>query len=125
MTQGDVWRIFYGDGSEFCNADGEPWDAPRMNVQAIAVSDDDVGWFLNCGEDYFYFEQERGGWQCGDIHTMHDHLLRARRPLVLFGRMMTDAAWAKFHARVRDTLGPKQGWKARESARQREQIKKP
>ena len=44
--------------------------------------------------DYFYYEPNHGGWNdCTDLFSLHDHLLRADYPLVIFGRMLSDAQW--------------------------------
>ena len=107
------WSIFYEDG-EFSSDDGSPWDAPRQGVQIIAQCDEWVGYKLAHGSDYFYYESERGGFAGCDLFGCYDHLIRADKPLVLFGRMMSDEAFKAFFARVKKKLGPKQGWMTRE-----------
>lgn len=110
MKQGDRWIIFYTDGSIFTSADGTPWDAPRRSVQSIAVSRDAEvrDWYNINMFDYFYWEeytkdgQPVGGWQGGDGFTMYDHLLRAKHPCVLFGRMLSDAGWKSLHRKMRE-----------------------
>jgi len=104
------WRIYYEDGSVFTDTDGTAWDAPRLAVQMAVQQDDRVGYKYVSGEDFFYWEPERGGWVSTAQWGMHDHLIRAKRPCVLFGRNMDDAAWSALHRRVKDEMGDKQGW---------------
>lgn len=110
-----TWRIYYGDLSVFTDKDGTPWDAPRQNVQAIAQKDDRVGWRLISGKDFFIYEEAVGGWRETDF--IHDHLLRAKTPLVLYGRQMTDEAWFSLFRKITTELGPKQGWLMTEDRR--------
>ena len=96
FKQGDRWIIFYTDGSTFCSSDGTPWQAPRRDVQCVASSKDekDSDFYLIQQIDYFYYEPNHGGWNdCTDLFSLHDHLLRADYPLVIFGRMLSDAQW--------------------------------
>jgi hypothetical protein len=52
--------------------------------------------------DFYYYEEENGGWnEADDLFTVFDHLLRAKQPLVLFGRMLSDAGWRDTHKRMR------------------------
>ena len=107
------WVIYY-EGAEFSSRDGSPWDAPRQGVQIIAQIDSWVGYELIFGKDYFYYEEDRGGWQTCDQFGFYDHCIRAKYPCPLFGRMMSDEAFKEFREGVKGILGPKQGWKQKE-----------
>jgi hypothetical protein len=102
MKQGERWIIFYTDGSVFTSADGTPWNAPRRDVQSIvSVKDNGTDWYNVNMHDFFYWEEENGGWNEGDGFTLYDHLLRANPPCVLFGRMLSDVNWEKTHKAMR------------------------
>lgn len=116
MKQGDRWIIFYTNGDTFTHADGTPWDAPRRSVQSIASLRVDTkgngeDWYNVNQRDYYYYEPPKevspgfwvdvGGWnEAGDLFTVFDHLLRAKHPCVLFGRMLSDAAWRETHKAI-------------------------
>lgn len=103
-----MWRIYYGDGTVFSDQDGDPWAAPRQNVQVIVQVDARTGWRWISGKDYFFFDVERGGWR--ETDEWRDPLISTRHPVILFGRWMADEEWAALFARVKRELGDKQGW---------------
>lgn len=86
-----MWRIYYGDGSEFSSDDGDVFDAPRSDVQLIAYLNPNTGKTdLISQSDVYYYEPEKiewGWWYCSR-EGMVLHLLRAKRPLVFFGGMI-------------------------------------
>ena len=86
-----MWRIYYGDGSTFSDEDGSPFDAPRTGVQVIAYTNPSTGKIDRLSQaDFYYYEPECtdwGWWHCGP-ETMTLHLIRAKRPLILFGEML-------------------------------------
>lgn len=97
MKQSDQWVIFYRDKSTFnWLDDGGPWDAPRTDVEVIVCNHPETGYVNIHGEDYFYFEDEAGGWQAANREDVLLHLIRARYPCVLFGAMMSDAEYREF-----------------------------
>jgi hypothetical protein len=112
MIQGERWIIFYTDGSVFTSADGSAWDAPRRSVQRIASGRADKhNDFYNVQQyDYFYWEPEHGGWNGGDNFTIFDHLLRAARPCVIFGRMLSDEGWQDRHKKMNDYCEKHRQW---------------
>ena len=110
------WRVYYGDGSVFSDAEGSPFDAPRADVQAIA-QEKSPDFEVVHGRDYFYWEPERGGWHSSDIFGAFDHLIRAPRQCLLFGRMLSDEAWRALFARVKADAGERSGRYARERHR--------
>ena len=93
-----------------------PWDAPRLDVMAIASYSEKVGFYWIYGSDYFYFEEDRGGWQKADQFTLWDHLVRAWQPCVLFGRMLSDKDWDELWQRIQTDFSglEKNGWLERE-----------
>ena len=108
------WRIYYGDGSCFSSEQGTPWDAPRVNVQMIIQEHPRVGWEIVSNADQYYFEEESRGWYSAEGFTLWDHLVRAKMPLVVFGRMISTG---HFDALVKRVMGdleregkPKTGW---------------
>ena len=107
------WRIYYGDGRVFTDADGEPWDAPRVDVQVVAQAKDG-DYELIHGRDHFYFEPERGGWMTTEIFGAIDHLMRARRQCLLFGRQLSDADYRAVLSRVHADCGERTHRYARE-----------
>ena len=117
MKQGERWIIYYEDFSTFSCDDGSPWDAPRLAVMAIASYSEKVGFYWIYSSDYFYYEIDRGGWHKADQFTVWDHLVRAKQPLVLFGRMMSDKGWDELWNRIREDFAElnKDGWLQREA----------
>ena len=99
-----MWTIYYGDGSVFTSEDGAPSDAPRTDVQVIAIDNPKTGVAFEQGSDYFIYEPERVtlGFVGVDIFGMQDHLLRAKRQCVFFGRHMTDEEFWAFYANVKE-----------------------
>jgi len=109
LTPG-YWIIYYAD-NKFSSEDGTPWEAPRQGIQVIAEQHDQVGYRLSHGNDYYYFEQESGGWASCDLFGLYDHLIRAKYPCPGFGRMMSENDWDELFTKVKVDLGDKQGWK--------------
>ena len=98
MTQGERWIIFYTGGDIFTSAMGSPWEAPRRDIQSIASSRPGGGHYNVNQRDYYYYEADNGGWnEANDLFTVWDHLIRADRPLVVFGRMLSDENWKRHH----------------------------
>lgn len=52
------WIVFYGDGSTFSNLDGEPYQAPRANVQILIQLDADNKWVFYEKRDHYVW-----GWR--------------------------------------------------------------
>lgn len=98
------WRIYYGSGALFTNEDGTPWEAPRVDVQAIAQPNERTGWHILHSADAYYYEDEREGWNKADGFTKWDHLIRAPQPLLVFGRMLPGYAYQKVLERAQADL---------------------
>ena len=45
------WKLYYGDGDTFSDADGSWEDAPARDVQALVIEHEDVGYEVNEGSD--------------------------------------------------------------------------
>lgn len=110
------WRV-YTSSSVFTDQDGQPYDAPRVDVQVI-VQGRGGEYELVHGKDYFYWEAERGGWHATDIFGAFDHLIRAPRQCLLLGRMLADDEWSALFDRVKIECGPRTGRYARETLRE-------
>jgi len=110
------WRIYY-EREVFTSEDGSPFDAPRVGVQVI-VQEKDGDYTLIHGRDHFYWEEDRGGWMTTEIFGAIDHLMRAKRQCLLFGRQLSDEDWRKVHERVRNEVGERQHRYAREYSRE-------
>ena len=109
-----MWRVFYDDGTTYSSEDGTPFDAPRQGVQAI-VQAKDGDYEKVFGRDHFYYEAKRGGWVTCDLFGCIDHLLRAERQCVLFGRQMADSDFRAVMQRVDNEVGQRSHRYARES----------
>jgi hypothetical protein len=108
------WRIYYGNGEVFSNLDGEAHDAPRVDVQVIVQKDASMGWELISESDLYYYEEKRRGfYACNPTgSTLWDHLMRAKYPLVLMGRMITEDEYREIVQRVLKELPtPKTSWR--------------
>ena len=107
------WRIYYGDGSYFDSVQGTPWEAPRTNVQVIIQEDDRLGWEILSGNNEFYYGER--GWYGANGFTFYDHLIRAKYPLIVFGRMLSNEEYAAIEKRVLDDMKsegkPKTAWR--------------
>jgi hypothetical protein len=110
------WRVYYSD-SVFTDADGEPFDAPRVDVQVI-VQEKDGDYEIVHGKDYFYWEPVCGGWHGTDIFGAFDHLIRSKRQCLLMGRMLSDPDWKELFARVKAECGARSAAYAREYQRE-------
>ena len=111
------WAVYYEDGSKFSSEDGEPFAAPAQGVMVVA-QEKNGDYQLAHGMDYFYWEPERGGWATCDQFGAFDHLCRAKRQCLKFGRMLSDEEWAKLFQKIKTDLGPRGGRHARETSRE-------
>lgn len=67
------WKIWYGDGRTFSDADGTPAQAPAVNVQAIAQPDPKIGRFISTRSDFYLYRD--GKWWPVDWFGLLDHLM--------------------------------------------------
>lgn len=103
------WRIYYGDGTTFSDADGPAEKAPSVNVQAIAQVDAEIGRRLVSRYDFYWFDD--GSWYGGDFYGLFDYLQRYQPSIVKFGRALSRAKFEEV-LRVAYTdpdLAPKMG----------------
>ena len=104
------FAIYYGDGSVVY--DGDPFEAPRTNVQLIAFKNSQLGWELMSQSDYYYYEAESHGWCITDQFGMYDVLTRSKQPLILFGRWLSQEDYKSVIDRVlKDLPEPKTLWR--------------
>jgi len=102
------WVIWYGDGSSFSSEDGEPWEAPRVGVQCIAVAHISCGNYILSEQD-FYCWHEDGGWIPHDQMGMHQYLQDKDviRHLVLFGYWIQKEVYGAIRSKAtKDTRLP-------------------
>jgi len=106
------WIIYYGDGSKFTWEDGTHFDAPRVNVQLIAVEDDDAGWILQSDAEYYYYDSDIDIWYIADSFAMYDLLIRCKHPLVFFGRYIHRPDFQEILKRcLKELPGQKSRWR--------------
>jgi len=85
------WRIYYGDGSTYSDADGPPELAPKRNVQTIAQANELVGRRIERGADHYVWTDH--GWRACDFFGLFDYLIQPGAKVVLFGRSLSDAEY--------------------------------
>lgn len=109
------WRLYYGDGTTYDDADGPPELAPSLNVQIIVQSDATVGRSLICDHDYYCWQLDDGDprWTAHDLHGLWDYLTSTPGfKIVKFGR---DLPFDRYRGFVRAAIEdpdfePKSGW---------------
>jgi len=73
------WKLYYGDGTTFCDEDGAWEDAPSRNVQALVTDHKDVGYEVNEGSDgwlqnYIWWPGAAAPWGTDSYGTL-DYLV--------------------------------------------------
>jgi hypothetical protein len=108
-----LWAIYYGDGSKYTSMDGSPFDAPRTDVQIIAFKNNQMGWEILSQSDYYYYEPKAHCWCiAADQFNVFDVLVRVKKPIILFGRWLSQAAFRKVVLNMLDDLPePKTLWR--------------
>lgn len=92
-------KAFYGDCSVY---EGDGWDAPRLNVQAVVVPDDSLSTYsvdtlVLHGWDYYLYG--KGRWYGVNGTTdLIEHVLFEDVEIVLKGRMIPNAEYQKILA---------------------------
>lgn len=91
------FKIWYGDGSTYTDQDGRPEDAPKVNVQFIAVEDDMHGMGLCRNSDFYVWDFYDGmwGWQGVDRWGFQDYMEQPGLKLVLFGRTLGNVEYSE------------------------------
>jgi len=90
------WRIYYGDGSTFCDADGRPEDAPGWGVVVIPQADPDVGRMMMSRWDHYCWHD--GQWWGHDLVGLMDCLAGAGPSVVVHGRTVSQEQWRAIYA---------------------------
>lgn len=80
------WKIYYNDGTTYCDQDGSPFDAPGRGVQIVAIEDNRVGRILLGKEDNYWWLNDR--WYGGDLFGLYDYLQDSGPKKVIFGRVI-------------------------------------
>lgn len=104
-----MWKIFYGDDTEFSSEDGLPEQAPALNVQIIVQADERTGRYNQSGVDYYVFRD--GRWIGVDIFGLFDFLMESG--LVKFGRTIGSKKFNKIYqtAKADTFLPPRSAYK--------------
>lgn len=110
------WRVYYEREQVFTDRDGHPWDAPRVGVLCV-VQEHNGSYETVHGRDHYYYESGRGGWVTSDIFGAIDHLMRAPRQCLLFGRQVTDEEYRGVLRRIALEFGPRDHRHEREYSR--------
>ena len=114
------WIVFYDDGSSFTSEEGEPWDAPRVGVEAIAIVDISCGVYAIGDLDFYCWHfEDNGYWMNHNERGMLQYLAKpGKEKVVLQGYAINRAKWANIKVNaVRDPRLPKVTAKApREAA---------
>lgn len=106
------WIIYYGDDTKFTWEDGTPFDAPRTNIQVIAVEEGELGWQLTSDSDYYYYDEDLDVWFHADQFAIFDILIRCKHPLIFFGRYIPTDDFKKILLKCIDELPtPKTAWR--------------
>ena len=114
-----AWKIYYGDGTTYGSADGQPEDAPCRDVQLIVAMVDGRRVILHGGGPvlertaggpgalgYYWFEHNE--WYIGDYVGMLDYLMEPGHKTVKFGRSIpTERFHAIVHRAQADTDFPR------------------
>ena len=89
------WRIYYGDGSTFDSNDGSVYDAPGIDVQAVAYHTPDpqhsTGRIPIFRFDFYWWVPETEEWYGGELFGLFDYLVRPGPKKVIFGRTIDTA----------------------------------
>jgi len=89
------WRIYYGDGTTFDNTQGRPEDAPKLNVQCIAVNERgtktfkavlDVGHVVLHDWDYYIYQEDTGWFGVREVVDLVDHVLHSSHKIKAVGK---------------------------------------
>ena len=100
------FRVYYGDGSTYS---GDPFEAPRCNVQAIVNENpaSPQGFDVCTGSKSDYYIWRDGQWWDCDEAGMWDYLLLLTGPKsILFGRTMrNEEYWAIVARAQKEGLG--------------------
>lgn len=104
------WIIWYDDFSSFSSEDGEPWDAPRLNVVCIALAHQSCGRFLISGDYYcWHFEDEE--WLPHNWDGVVQYLQKpGKEKIIIMGIQCTKDRWTNIMhiaAREDDRLPPR------------------
>ena len=104
------WIIYYGDGTTFSSDDGAPGDAPRQNVQVVAINDIRVGRALLWDRDYYCWHAEANTWMPHDRQGLEHFLDTSKMPIRLCGFWIPDEEFQRIYqlaAEDDDRLPPK------------------
>lgn len=93
------WKIFYSEGT-YSDEDGPPENAPKRDVQTIAVKCETSGRRIERGSDYYIWVPDRGVWRGVDFFGMYDYMIDPGFKLVLYGRVLSDKEYSEIWTRA-------------------------
>lgn len=103
------WRIYYADGSTYGGNGEDPFLAPTVGVQVLAVEDDraERGFTLTHGKDAYYWDSKADWWNGCDTPGMWDYLIGFKGPKhLIFGRTVrNDDFWTIVKRAGREGVG--------------------
>ena len=100
------WRIYYGDGSTFSSADGEPQESPAWGAVLVtqpAVKGMDT---LLLNDPFFVHRADRALWLTCDYPGLMDQLAHYAHAIdcVRVGRWAEPGDWKAIAARAREEV---------------------
>ena len=107
------WIIYYDDGSTFSNRDGRFEDAPSDGVLGIIERDDQVGYVIYYGKDFYFKIDDETIGMTDDIGPFL-RLLGVIKFGRWTGRKAWDDSWAKMVELANTKFGNKSGEKTTE-----------
>lgn len=104
------WCIYYGDGSTYADADGEPWYAPKSNVQAVVEVDSAVGYIVLTRADFYCYDPEwtTTNWRTMDDWGFQEYMREPGPRLVLFGKWLGNHEYQALMTRITTEWGERQ-----------------
>jgi len=67
------WKIYYGNGTTFCDEEGAPIEAPIHGVACIVCANKDHGRIMLQGWDWYYFKED--DWWGSDDFGLLDQMM--------------------------------------------------
>lgn len=96
------WKIYYIDGSEFGNEDGNPEDSPGSGVLAVVQEDDIVGLQTFHQSNFYAFDEQFGGWAGIDNVGLTQYLFKPGLKVIKLGETMSSERYKEMMSKVRE-----------------------
>jgi len=105
MDKYTKWKIFYDDGTTFCDEDGGPSEAPGLGVQIIKQYFPDHRDGIHHLKRYAYYVRLFDRWTGMDLFGLFDYLfsIKCDHPkAALAGRIMLEADFISLHSAAKE-----------------------